>query len=97
MNTLLEGIGEWIKALLIEGISSNFIGMFDDINVRIGEVATNIGHTPLSWNSGVFALVRTLSEVVIIPIAGMILTFILCYELISAVIERNSMSDGIPW
>ena len=97
MNALGAFITDWIRSILIEGIMGNFIGMFDDINIRIGEVATNVGQTPLSWNSGVFNLVRNLSEVVIIPIAGMILTFVLCYELISAIIDRNSMSDFDPY
>ena len=92
MNALLEGIGDWIKEMLINSIMGNFLGMFEDVNIRIGEVAANVGATPMSWNMGVFNLVRTLSEVVIIPVAGMILTFVLCYELISAIIERNNMA-----
>ena len=93
MNAIRDSIGEWIKTMLINGIMSNFLGMFEDVNIRIGEVASNVGATPMSWNMGVFSLVRTLSEVVIIPVAGMILTFVLCNELISAIIERNNMAN----
>jgi hypothetical protein len=93
MFDLTEKITEWFRALLIDGIISNFTGLFSEVNTRVGEIATQVGQTPQGWNSSIFSLVRTLSETVVIPIAGMILTFILCYELIHMVIERNNMSD----
>jgi hypothetical protein len=86
-------LGDWIRELLINGIIFNFTGMFADMNERVGEIAGQVGQTPEGWNLGIFNLVRTLSETVVMPIAGVILTFIVCYELIHLVIERNNMSD----
>jgi len=86
-------IGDWLRELFMNGIIFNFTGMFNDMNARVGEIAGQVGQTPEGWNSGIFNLVRTLSETVVIPIAGMILTFIVCYELIHMVIERNNMHD----
>jgi len=86
-------IGDWLRELLINGIIFNFTGMFADMNARVGEIAGQVGQTPEGWNSGIFNLVRTLSETVIIPIAGVILTFVVCYELIHLIIERNNMHD----
>jgi len=83
----------WIKDLLIEGITANFTGMFNEVNEKVGEIASQVGQTPQGWHSGIFALVRTLSETVVIPIAGVILTFILCYELIHMIIEKNNMAE----
>jgi hypothetical protein len=68
--------------MLTDGIIENFTGMFDEVNAKVGEIATQVGQTPQSWNSNVFNLIRTLSETVIIPVAGIILTFVLCCELI---------------
>ena len=93
MFDLTGQITEWFRGLLLEGIIANFTGMFEELNGRVGDVATQVGTPPDIWNPAVFNLIRTLSETVIIPIAGMILTFILCYELIHMVIERNNMSD----
>lgn len=93
MNSLIEKITEWIKEALIGGIISNFTGMFDEVNTKVGEIATQVGQTPQGWNSGVFSMIKTLSETVIIPIAGMILTFVLCYELIQMIIDKNNMHD----
>lgn len=93
MNSLIEKITEWIKEALIGGIISNFTGMFDEVNTKVGEIATQVGQTPQNWNSGVFSMIKTLSETVIIPIAGMILTFVLCYELIQMIIDKNNMHD----
>ena len=97
MNSLLEKITEWIKEALIGGITTNFTGMFDMVNQKVGEIAGQVGQTPESFNSGVFSMIRSLSETVVIPIAGMILTFILCYELITMIIDRNNMHDFETW
>ena len=91
MQNILEQIEEWIKEFLIDCITGNLTGMFDEVNTKVGEIATEVGKTPQSWNSGVFSMIQNLSETVIIPIAGLILTFVLCYELISIVIEKNNL------
>lgn len=93
MDFLFGAITDWLKEALINGIMSNFNGMFDEVNTKVGEIATQVGQTPQGWNSGVFTMIKTLSDTVIIPIAGMILTFVLCYELINMIIERNNMHD----
>ena len=93
MLGLFDAIADWVRGLLIEGIVTNFTGMFTDMNTRVGEIAGQVGQTPEGWNSGIFSLVQNLSETVVMPIAGMILTFIVCYELIHLVIERNNMHD----
>ena len=93
MFGLFDAIAEWFKGLLVDGITANFTAMFDEVNSKVGEIAGQVGQTPEGWNSGVFSLVRTLSETVVIPVAGMILTFILCYELITMIIEKNNMAD----
>ena len=91
MQNILEQIEEWIKEFLIDCITGNLTGMFDEVNAKVGEIATEVGKTPQSWNSGVFSMIQNLSETVIIPIAGLILTFVLCYELISMIIEKNNL------
>jgi hypothetical protein len=93
MDSLLQSIGDWIKQGLIDAIMAGFTNMFDAINTQVGDVASQIGQTPEAFSPGVFAMIRTLSETVIIPIAGMILTFILCYELITMIIDRNNLHD----
>lgn len=93
MLNILDQIGEWIKAYLIECITGNLSGLFDQVNSAVGDVSVQVGQTPQNWNSGVFSMIRALSDNVIVPIAGMILTFVLCYELISMIIDRNNMHD----
>ncbi len=93
MTSITDAITEWLQGLLIDGITSNFTKMFDSVNAEVGNISAQVGQTPQGWNPGVFSMIQTLSETVIIPIAGMILTFILCYELIHMVIERNNMND----
>jgi len=93
MFGIFDSIAEWFRGILIDGITSNFTSMFDEVNTKVGEIASQVGQTPAGWNAGIFNLIRTLSETVIIPIAGMILTFVLCYELITMIIEKNNMQD----
>jgi hypothetical protein len=93
VSWITDAIADWIRQLFIDGIIANFTGMFDEVNTKVGEIAGQVGQTPQGWNANVFNLIRTLSETVIIPIAGIILTFVLCYELISMVIEKNNQHD----
>ena len=94
---IFDAIQEWFQELLIDGIISNLTGMFDTLNTKVGEIAGEVGMTPSAWNGGVFNLIRSLSETVIIPIAGIILTFVMCYELIQLVIEKNNLHDVDTW
>jgi len=89
----LKTITDWIKEALIGGIMSNFQGMFDEVNTKVVQLADQVGETPQSWNAGVFNMVKGLSDTVIIPIAGIILTFVVCYELIQMIIDRNNMHN----
>lgn len=93
MLNILDIIQDWIKEVLRDCIMGNLEGMFDQINSQVGEVAANVGTTPASWNAGVFSMIRTLSDNVVVPVAGIILTFVLCYELITMLMEKNNFHD----
>lgn len=93
MQSIIDSITQWLTELLIGGITENLSGMFDNVNQKVGEIAGEVGKTPSVWNGGVFSMIRNLSETVIIPIAGIILTFVMCYELIQMVIEKNNLHD----
>ena len=93
MNFIWDKITEWLKGLLVGGIVSNLSGLFDSINTHVSDVAATVGQTPQAWNSNVFNMIRSLSENVIVPIAGIILTFVMCLELIQLLIDRNNMHD----
>ena len=97
MGFLTDWLTDWIKGLLIEGIMGNLTGLFDTVNTRVGEIAVQVGTTPAAWNAGVFSLIRQLSETVILPIAGLVLTFVATYELIQLLIERNNLHDLDYW
>lgn len=93
MLNILDQIGQWIKEFLIECSMGNLSGLFDQVNDTVGDVAADVALTPQGWNPGVFSMIQSLSNNVIVPIAGIILTFVLCYELISMIAERNNMHD----
>ena len=97
MGILTEWINQWLKELLIGAIMGNLEGLYDTVNTRVGEIAVQVGTTPAAWNAGVFSLIRQLSETVILPIAGLILTFVATYELIQMLIERNNLHDIDYW
>jgi hypothetical protein len=93
MDWLFDGITEWIRQFLIDGIMASFESIFGYVNDQVSDIAVQVGQTPAGWNAGVFAMVRNLSETVVLPIAGIILTFVLCYELIQLIIEKNNLTD----
>jgi len=97
MGILTDWITDWLKELLIEGILGNLNGLFDTVNTRVGEIAVQVGTTPAAWNAGVFSMIRQLSETVILPIAGLVLTFVATYELIQMLIDRNNLHDIDYW
>lgn len=97
MGFILEKIEEAIKELLIGWIESNMTNMFTDVNDKVGTIAAEVGKTPSSWDSRIYQMIRGLSENVIVPIAGIIITFVLCYELISMITEKNNLHDMDTW
>lgn len=97
MDGILEQITIWLKEMLVGGIMDNLSGMFDSVNQQVGDIAVQVGTTPASFSPGVFAMIRNVSETVIIPIAGLILTFIACYELIQMIIEHNNLANFETW
>ena len=97
MDSVLDQIGEWLKELLVSGIMNQLTGLFDSVNTQVGDIATQVGTTPANFSPGVFAMIRNVSESVIIPIAGLILTFIACYELIQMIIDHNNLANFETW
>lgn len=96
-DQIFGAIDDWMRELLTGVICSNLDRMFTDVNERTGEIATQVGMTPQNWNHNIFQMIRALSDSVILPIAGVIITFILCYELISMFTEKNNMHDLDTW
>ena len=96
METVLKAISDWIKSLLTAAIMSNLSGLFDDVNTQVGSIAQQVGTKPFSFGPRVFAMIEALSRNVILPVAGIILTFIACYELIQLVTEHNNMAQFEP-
>ena len=96
-DSIFEAIEEWMRELLTGMVQSNLTTMFTDVNDKTGQIATQVGQTPQGWNSSIFNMIQGLSNSVIIPIAGMIITFVLCYELISMLTERNNMHEIDTW
>ena len=92
MQSILEQITDWLKSMIISGIMGNLSGMFDSVNQQVGQIAGDVGTTPANFSPAVFSMIRNISESVILPIAGMVLTFIVCYELIQMLIEHTGQN-----
>ena len=97
MDSILEQITDWLKEMLVSGIMQNLSGMFDSVNQRVGDITSQVGTTPAAFSPGIFSMIQNVSESVIVPIAGMILTFIACYELIQMIIDHNNLANFETW
>ena len=97
MDLLWQKITEWLKEVLISGITGNLSGMFDATNQKVAEISGQIGATPQAWNESIFEMIETLSESVIVPIAGVILAIVMTLELIQLITEKNNMGDVDTW
>ena len=97
MDLIWETFTEWLKELLVGGIMDNLTGMFDSVNTKVGEIAGQVGATPQGWNGGIYNMIRNLSDNVILPIAGVILAFVMTLELIQLITDRNNLNDVDTW
>ena len=97
MDSVIQALVDWLHDMLVSGIMSNLSGMFNAVNDEVGAIASDVATSPANFSPGVFALIRNVSESVIVPIAGLILTFIACYELIQLIIERNNLANFETW
>lgn len=97
LNLILDEIEDWLRDLFTGMIMTNLETMYTDVNQKTGEIATQVAATPQDWNGNIFSMIRSLSDTVMMPIAGMIITFVLCYELISMLTEKNTMHDIDTW
>lgn len=97
LDSIFEAIEEWMRTLLTNMVDVNLTTMFTDVNEKTGQIASEVGQTPQVWNSSIYSMIQNLSNSVILPIAGIIITFVLCYELISMLTEKNNMHDIDTW
>lgn len=94
---IFDKIEEFFNDLLIGIIEQNLTGLLTDVNDKVGSIASEVGKTPQMWNGGIFNMIKSLSDTVIVPIAGLVMTGILCYELLSMLMEKNNLHDIDTW
>ena len=93
MDFLWTSIQEWLKEILVSGIMSNLSGLFDSVNEKVADISGQVGTSPQAWNSGIFNMIENLSETVILPIAGVILAFVMTLELVQIIMDKNNFND----
>ena len=97
MDLIWEKFTEWLKELLVGGIMDNLTGLFDNVNAKVAEAAGHIGSTPQAWNANIYSMIRSLSDNLILPVAGVILAFVMTLELIQLIADRNNLHDIDTW
>lgn len=97
MDFIFDKFTEWIKNLLVSGIMNNLSGLFDNVNTKVADIGTQVGSTPQAWNGNIYNMIKTLSDNVILPIAGVILAIVMTLELIGLITDRNNMHDVDTW
>ena len=97
MDLIWQKFTDWLKEILVGGIMDNLTGLFDGVNTKVGEIAGQVGSTPQGWNSGIFNMIHSLSDNVILPIAGVILAFVMTLELIQLITDKNNLNDVDTW
>ena len=93
MDIIINSLTEWLKEILVSGIVHNLTGLFDDVNQKVRDIAGQVGTTPSAWNGSIYTMIRRLSDTVILPVAGLILAFVMTLELIQIISDRNNMND----
>ncbi len=96
-DAIFQAIEDWMRNLLTGMVDSNLTRMFTAVNQQTGQIASEVGKTPQGWNGGIYSMIHNLSDSVMVPIAGIIITYVLCYELITMFTEKNNMHDMDTW
>ena len=97
MGALFDKIAEWLKGILVDAAMDNLTSLFESVNQQVESVAGQVGTSPANFSPDIFNMIRNISETVILPIAGIIITFIACYELIHLVTEHNNLAQLDTW
>lgn len=97
MDFLLDALTEWLKEMLVGGIMGNLSGMFDSVNQQVGDISVQVGQTPQGWNGGIFSMIQSLSNSIMVPIAGVILAIVMTLELIQMITDKNNLHDVDTW
>ena len=97
LDGVIEEIEKWMHDLLTGMVTANMSTMYEDVNAQVGTIAGEVGKTPQGWNGNIYSLIHSLSDSVMMPVAGVIITYVLCYELVSMLTERNNMHDIDTW
>ena len=97
MDFIWNKITEWLKEIMIGGIMGNLQGLFDNVNQQVSGIAGQVGATPQAWNSSIYGMIRSLSDNIILPIAGVILAIVMTLELLQLVLEKNNMQNFETW
>jgi len=92
---IMDAITDWLKEILVSGIISNLSGMFDSVNQQVGDIAVQVGKSPAVWNGSIYSMIKTLSDNVMVPIAGAILAFVMTLDLIQMVADKNNMHGDV--
>ena len=95
MDMIMDALVEWLKEILVGGIVSNLSGMMDSVNQQVGDIAAQVGATPQGWNGSIYNMIRTLSDNVVVPIAGVMLALVMTLELIEMIVEKNNMHGDV--
>lgn len=97
MDFIIQVLTDWLKEILVGGIMGNLTGMFDAVNQKVGEVSEQVGLTPQAWNGDIFSMIQNLSETVMVPIAGVILAFVMTLELIQLIVDAQIPVNWLPF
>ena len=97
MDAIWEKFTDWLKEILVGGIMDNLSGLFDNVNAKVADISGQVGATPQGWNSGIYSMIKSLSDNVILPIAGVILAIVMTMELIQLITDKNNMHDVDTW
>ena len=95
--SIVEDLSEWMKDMLVSANLHCLKSVFDYSNDSVSTIAGEVAKTPQSWNGGIFSMIRGLSENVMMPIAGVILTIVMCIDLLHMIMDSNNMNTVDFW
>ncbi len=91
MDFVFERLDLWIKGILADTVCSNLRSMMETIQTLTVGLDSELALSPDSYNADMWSMLQNVIDSAIVPVASLVLTAIMCLELISWLNEQNNM------
>ena len=89
----MEWLSNYFRSILLEMLKSSAMGFFDELNGLTTSVTDLTNVNPGTFNATLFGIIRNISNVALVPVATLILCYLMTINFIKIVEDKNTYKD----